>query len=275
MTAHCLGEHALIRADYHFHTEYSYDSHTTAERALEEAVKSRLDVLCVTDHDTIEGALTLKGIPCPAVHIIVGCEFTCEDGSHIIGLDLKDMIPDKGIFPIMEKITMQGGVVLLPHLFRRGSGIFRNEMRRTADFVRQVLARTDIVECFNGKDTYEHNQQSYRFVLKYGLPAVAGSDAHTPADIGSTFVEYDDTHFAHGISPHRVFFSPQAPATENPVKRKVMEFYHLHKQRFPPTVRRAYRLLKTRMTRPPPQKMDVPRVQYAFPLAPEPSAHGH
>jgi hypothetical protein len=198
----------------------------------------------VTDHDTIQGAQALMRIAPRNVEIVVGCEFTLEDGSHIVGLNLKDMIPAKGVVDLLSAIKRQGGLVVLPHPFRRSSGIFRSEMRRSKEFVREVLSFADMIECFNGRDSYEHNQRSYDLSLERGLPTVAGSDAHDPAQIGSVFVEYRERDWVHGVSPRRVFAVAQRAGVENPLKRRVMEFYHRHKRSLPPVVDVAYRTFR-------------------------------
>ncbi len=265
-----------IRADYHFHTAFSYDSRTTPEAVLERALSSGLDVLCVTDHDTIEGALALARVRCPEVEVVVGCEFTADDGSHVIGLDLRDAIAERRLPALLEEIKLQGGLVLLPHPFRRGSGVFRNEARRSEAFVREVLSRTDLVECFNGRDSYEANQRSYRFALARGLAAVAGSDAHTPAEIGSVFVEYERAGFVHGASPRRVVFPAQEPAFESSFKRRLMELFHAHKRSLPTIVTEAHRILRKRLGRDVPRDpLAAPRAHYELAGAPsEARAHG-
>ncbi len=255
-----------MRVDYHLHTEFSYDSKASIAAILERAQQLEMTHLCVTDHDTVEGALRLKAIQPPGIQIVVGCEFTAEDGSHVIGLDLKDMIGEKAIFALLEKLKLQGALVLLPHPFRRRSGVFRNERKRSEAFVRQVLSYADMVECFNGGDSYENNQNSYRFALTHGLPAVAGSDAHTPAAIGSVFVEYDADQVKHGVSPRRVFFPTQVPKMEHPVKKKVMECYHRNRESFPPLVETIYRTLREQLHRGGfGSREALPRLQYDFP----------
>lgn len=255
-----------VRADYHFHTRYSYDSRTSLEEVLDRAQETRLDVLCVTDHDTVAGAEKLAAMARSPLSVVVGCEFTCDDGSHVIGLGLSDMIVEARPLALMERIKLQGGLVLLPHLFRRRSGIFRNELRRSESFVRDALALADLAECFNGRDTYENNERSRRFVAERGLRAVAGSDAHRPQRIGSVFVEYDDRRPDHGVSPRRVFFPPQPPAREHPLKRGAMELYHRHEDRLPAIVRAAYRATRAALRRDRPSFADPsPRLQYQLP----------
>ena len=45
------------RADLHLHTIYSYDGTTSVPAVLSRAKQLGLDVIAITDHDEIEGAL--------------------------------------------------------------------------------------------------------------------------------------------------------------------------------------------------------------------------
>ncbi len=44
-----------LRVELHCHTVYSHDGHIEFD-GLVRAAKGKLDVVCITDHDTIEGA---------------------------------------------------------------------------------------------------------------------------------------------------------------------------------------------------------------------------
>ncbi len=255
-----------MRVDYHFHTSASYDARSSPEEVLEAAARAGLDVLCVTDHDTIEGAIRLAELAGPGVRIVVGCEFTCDDGSHVVGLHLADMIAERRPLALMERIKLQGGQVLVPHPFRRGSGLLRPELRRDEAFVRDVVSRADLVECFNGRDTWENNRRSRAFALAHGLAAVASSDAHEPGELGTVYVEYADGPVAHGTSPRRIFFPTQPPRVEHPVKRAAMELYHRWERRLPAAVARAYRAARRRAKRDAQRFPDpTPRLQYELP----------
>ena len=258
----------MVRADYHVHTCWSNDCGTPLEALIDRAHEAGLAFLCVTDHDTIDGALALKRISPPGLDIIVGCEFTTEDGSQVIGLDLTEMISERSILELMHRIREQGGLVLLPHPFRRGSGMFRTEMRRPDAFVRDVLSATDLVECFNGRDTYDNNRRSYLFAKQNALPAVAGSDAHTVGEVGSVFVEFarDDRH--HLTSARRIYFPDQPRRSEYALKRRAMEFYHRHEARLPAIVSITYRVTRKRLRLDRPPRGEVsPRMQYELPGA--------
>ncbi len=55
-------ESRMIRADFHLHSEYSFDSRTSLNELIERAVEVDLNCLALTDHNTIEGALALAEI---------------------------------------------------------------------------------------------------------------------------------------------------------------------------------------------------------------------
>ena len=243
------GDGPVRRIDYHFHTSYSYDGHAGLPEILAAARRAGLGTLCVTDHDTIEGALRLRELAGDTLEVVVGCEFTCEDGSHLVGLGLREAIRERRILPLAELIRAQGGMVLLPHLFRRGSGVFRDELGRSPSFVEEVLRRADAVECFNGRDTFDNNARSRRFAEQRGLAAVASSDAHRVAEVGSVFVEYPAGGIRHGCGPRRIYFPTQRERHEHPLKRRALELYHRHEAALPGFLRAGYRLARQALRR--------------------------
>jgi predicted metal-dependent phosphoesterase TrpH len=260
----------VIRVDYHLHTWASYDSSTGTAEVFERALRAGLDVVCITDHDTIDGAVRLAAAAPQALAVMIGCEFTCQDGSHVIGMGLREMIVERRIRALLEAIREQGARVVLPHPYRRGSGIFRNELHRSEEFVAEVLALADAVESFNARDTAENNLRNLELAVRRGLAAVAGSDAHRPAEIGSAWVEYDGPGFVDGVSPRRIYGPPQVRAREHPLKRRLMELYHANERRLPPLVGSAYRALRSRLHRDGPRSTGAPRIQHVFPFPSDP-----
>src|SRR5262249_58376909 len=102
-----------VRVDFHSHTMWSGDSTTTPEEIEEAVVESGIDVLCVTDHNSIRGAESLAAqLPC---RVVVGEELRTHAG-EIIGLFLTEHVPF-GISPreAADRIRAQGGVVYVPH----------------------------------------------------------------------------------------------------------------------------------------------------------------
>ena len=75
----------------HTHCEYSPDSRTPLKDQAAALARAGIDVVCATDHNTIEGALRLREIA-DGVRVIVGEEVSSRDG-EIIGLFLEKPIP--------------------------------------------------------------------------------------------------------------------------------------------------------------------------------------
>jgi predicted metal-dependent phosphoesterase TrpH len=253
------------RIDYHVHTRWSYDSSTTPESLLERSIAAGLTHVCITDHDTIEGALAVQQMTPPGLEVVVGCEFSTDDGTQVIGLNLPEMIRERDPLLLMARIRETGGLVLLPHPFRRGSGVFRPELRRSPEFVQSVLEAADMVECFDGRDTFDNNRRSLQLMADRRVPSVAGSDAHTAEEVGSVFVEYADNDGGHGRSGRAIYYADRPRRSENAAKRAVMEFYHRHEGQWPNVVTRAYRTARGRGRDRPPQGLGSPRLQHQLP----------
>ena len=176
-----------VRVDFHSHTMWSGDSTTTPEEIEEAVLESGIDVLCVTDHNSIRGAETLAAqLPC---RVVVGEELRTHAG-EIIGLFLTEHVPF-GISPreAAERIRAQGGLVYVPHPY--------DPMRRNlAEPALEELAGAgllDAVEIFNAKTSLAHlNDRAAAFAADRGLPGGAGSDAHVPEAVGAAYVEMPD-----------------------------------------------------------------------------------
>src|SRR5437879_13366537 len=102
----------------HTHSEYSPDSRTPLAEQVRAIRSARLDVVCATDHNTIEGALRLRELA-DGFRVIVGEEVSSRDG-EIIGLFLEKAIPrDLSAEETIARIHDQGGLVSVPHPFSR------------------------------------------------------------------------------------------------------------------------------------------------------------
>lgn len=176
-----------VRVDLHSHTMWSGDSTTTPDELEQAVVEAGIDVLCITDHNSVRGAQLLAGeLPC---RVVVGEELRTHAG-EIIGLFLTDHVPF-GVAPreAAERIRAQGGLVYVPHPF--------DPMRRNlAEPALVELTRAgliDGVEVFNAKTQLSSLQeQAAAFAQRHGLLAGAGSDAHVPEALGSAYVEMPD-----------------------------------------------------------------------------------
>ena len=104
-------------ADFHIHTRYSRDSLLAPKTLVKIAEKRRIDVLAVTDHDTLIGGLETakeaKRIP-SEVLIIPGMEIRTNHG-HLIGLFLQERICGRDYFDVVDRIKRQDGIAIIPH----------------------------------------------------------------------------------------------------------------------------------------------------------------
>lgn len=176
-----------VRVDLHMHTMWSGDATTTPDELVVAIEQSGIDVLCVTDHSTTNGAFELAGVlPC---RVVVGEELRTGAG-EIIGLFLTERIP-YGVQAeeAARRIRDQGGLVYIPHPF--------DPLRHCLDAVvlRSLVdaGLVDAIEVFNAKTSLgHHNAEAAAFATEHGLAAGAGSDAHEPTAIGAAYVEMPD-----------------------------------------------------------------------------------
>lgn len=180
----------LIKADFHMHTHFSPDSETDPDKLVKRCLKVGLELIAVTDHNTIEGALKVKdSAPFP---VIIGEEIKTSAG-EITGLFLKETIP-AGLSPIdtAHLIKDQGGLVSLPHPFDR----FRSEVI-DGKAIDELIPLLDIVEIFNSRNNLSaDDRKAEKFAKEHNLLTSGVSDAHTLMELGRTYVqmpEFDGT----------------------------------------------------------------------------------
>lgn len=166
----------------HVHTARSFDCLSAPHRVLSAALARGVERVCITDHDEIAAALAMKE-RFPA-YVIVGEEVKTAEGVDVIGLWIHDRIP--GGTPALEtcdRIHAQGGIVYVPHPFAGGKGAGERVLERIAD-------RVDAVEGFNARvHDPSLNDRAMAWAEAHGLPAGAGSDAHTLGEVGRAWVE--------------------------------------------------------------------------------------
>lgn len=176
-----------MRVDLHTHTMWSGDSTTTPEEIVEAVEESGIDVLCITDHNAIKGAVQLAGqLPC---RVVVGEELKTHAG-ELIGLFLTEHLPF-GLAPreAAEAIRAQGGVVYVPHPFDP----MRKNLSEAALNDLTGAGLVDAIEVINAKTSLRSlNDRAAQYAQQHGLLAGAGSDAHVPNALGAAYVEMPD-----------------------------------------------------------------------------------
>lgn len=177
------------RADLHSHTYYSDGSDSPAA-VVTEARRRRLDVLAVTDHDVLEGALRAVEIAARPVagaglEVVVGEEVTSRDG-HILGLFLRHRVaPGRSAWRTVEDIHAQGGIAIAAHPFWRAEGYTGRRRHGVGDMIGEVPF--DAVEIRNGGVTLSMvraNRRAAKAAAELDLVGVGGSDAHVREALG-------------------------------------------------------------------------------------------
>lgn len=179
---------SLWRIDCHVHTEKSGDSRTPVIEALRAATAKGVNVVCITDHGRIDGAIEAlehartHGID---VEVVVGQECRTWAG-ELIGLFLTERIPGNSQpEEVVDHVKSQGGLVYIPHPFcPHHAGLRRNVLEALVE-----RGLVDIIEVHNAKADPAANAEAERFARLLGLLGVAASDAHYPEFIGTACVE--------------------------------------------------------------------------------------
>ncbi len=176
-----------VRVDLHTHTMWSGDSTTTPDEFGAAVEASGLDVVCITDHNAVDGAVELRDrLTC---RVIVGEELRTAAG-EIIGLFLTERVP-MGISHLdaAKAIRDQGGVVYIPHPFDP----MRRNMSEVALYELAEADLIDAVEVLNAKTSLASlNRRAAEFAAEFGIVGGAGSDGHVPDALGAAFVEMVD-----------------------------------------------------------------------------------
>jgi predicted metal-dependent phosphoesterase TrpH len=174
-----------IKVDLHVHTCYSHDCLLSLQDLIAAAQRRGLGAVAVLDHNEIKGALALKEIaPFP---VIVGEEVYTAEG-EVAGLFLQERVPPGlPLEQAVARIKGQGGLLYIPHPFDR----YRHSALGEPALLR-ILDQVDAIEVLNARalDSAD-NEKAMRWAELNGIPGGAGSDGHTPGEIGRAFVEME------------------------------------------------------------------------------------
>lgn len=159
----------VMQLDLHIHTKYSYDSFMQPSTVIRTAKRKGLDVIAITDHESMKAHATLE--PSPDVIVIPGMEIKTNKGD-VIGLFLNSEVQSRDFFMVTDEIRGQDGLVVLPHPYRRSI-----DPADLAPFV-------DLIEVINARSRCQDNARARELSISSNKMAVTGSDAHVWFEIG-------------------------------------------------------------------------------------------
>jgi predicted metal-dependent phosphoesterase TrpH len=191
----------LGRADLHIHTRYGDGMATVPDLLRYVETASDLDVIAITEHDTIRAAVEARDLHARGhfrFDLIPGIEVTTLDG-HLIALFVDEPIGSfRRMEPTLADVHRAGGIAIVPHplswLTRSVSARVLQRIAGTSD----DAVYFDAIEEYNlspaGRITSAKARRLNRDDLH--LAAVGSSDAHFLQSIGSARTEFQGTSAA-------------------------------------------------------------------------------
>jgi hypothetical protein len=171
-----------FKVDLHLHTCVSKDGVVHPAEVIKIAKRRGLDRICITDHNTLAGALAAQKID--PEFVIVGEEILTEQG-EILAFFVSEWVPPH-LSPqeTLDRLQAQGAVISVSHPFDRHRSGWTEAM------LEAIRPRLDAIEAFNARTIQpKYNERAAAFAAAQGLPVTAGSDAHTAMEIGAAYLE--------------------------------------------------------------------------------------
>lgn len=198
-----------MRADLHVHTLHSTrsgnmrflrsrDCYSRPIDVYRTARSRGMDLVAITDHDSIDGALELAGSVENPDEVIIGEEVSCWHGDIEVHLGVygmtealhRDIQPlRRNAFEVMACLRSGGVFFSLNHLLH-----FYRGQAPLAEYLR-LIEEVPALEARNGAMLPAHNLLIEEIVSRRtagnqgALAAIGGSDAHTLRRVGRTWTE--------------------------------------------------------------------------------------
>lgn len=178
-----------MKADLHIHSNYSFDAISKPETILDMASERHMDIIAVTDHDPRSWQEFDRLSHRYPVQIIKGQEIRLYNDRFMLGdllaLFLQSPIKSRTMPDIIKEVTAQGGLISIARPFCERRGEFR-AFDQISDWSHIA------VETKNGRIHKDRNNDMAKGLADMlDLPQTAGSDAHTPFEVGSVYLEFD------------------------------------------------------------------------------------
>jgi predicted metal-dependent phosphoesterase TrpH len=196
-----------LKLDAHVHTFHSgnttlyplslimRESYNTPEGVYRRAKARGMDLVAITDHDRISGALAIADKP----DVIVGCEVTASfpadpaSSGERVAVHLNVLDITEAQFAEIDRLRANVAD-LLPYLKRERIFTSLNHVASgvngqiTASHVASLMPWIDALEVRNGSRLPTQNRTATALAEACGKIGIAGSDSHTGRGIGYTYL---------------------------------------------------------------------------------------
>ena len=179
-------------ADLHIHTCYSWDGTSTMSAIMQSAKNKKLNVIAITDHDTIAGHDEARELaPKYNMQVIPGVEISTADG-HLLAYFINKAIPaNLSLIRTIELVGEQGGICIAAHPVARFVHAISAEALSVAACIPAFENVFVGVEAINAGLFYQNsNIDAAILARKYGLSPVGNSDSHIYWTVGDAVTEF-------------------------------------------------------------------------------------
>ncbi len=179
-------------ADLHIHSSYSWDGIVPVASILAHVAKTTdLQVVAITDHNRIEGALEAIALaPNYGLEVVPGCEVSTAEG-HLLALFVTQVIPaGLSLTETIMQVGALGGLCIAPHPM---AGKISDSLSEAA--ITRALQNPQAREIFVGIESFnagnvgwlyrDGNLRAGRLAQRLSLAQLGASDAHMLPAIGS------------------------------------------------------------------------------------------
>jgi predicted metal-dependent phosphoesterase TrpH len=209
----------------HIHSLYSDGTATVREILDHVERRTVLDLVAITDHERIDGALRARELHAKGAYsfdLVVGEEITTRRG-HVVALFIEERIP--ALRPLEETIRRihdQGGIAIAAHpMAPVPLSVGRRSLFRVRDHEHPDVY-LDAIELLNPSSAgrFRHETRKRLNAEHLRLPGVGNSDAHVLEGIGTGYTLFDgvtaedfraslaagtvEAHGAHWSASHNV-----------------------------------------------------------------------
>jgi predicted metal-dependent phosphoesterase TrpH len=172
-------------ADLHIHSVHSDGTATISAILHYASTHTDLDVIAITDHNTLEGSLKACELAADfRVKVIPGMEITTREG-HLLALFLETSVaPGLSFAETASKVRLFGGLPFVAHPTSSfGQSLPIKQLREIVQCYPDLLAG---IEAENGSIiNLRENEAAQALRWELGLPGIGNSDAHILDEIGS------------------------------------------------------------------------------------------
>ena len=176
---------SMKKVELHCHSNASPDGLNSAEEFEKFLNTTDLDVLAITDHNTIQTAAVLKKhYP---DRILIGEEIEVTWQGEFIGELLAYFVQEeiqKGedVIQVIKRLQQQEAYISIAH------PMDRHRSRWSLELLNEIMPMIDGVEVFNSRCVHSHfNEKAFHLAEQYEKQFLVGSDAHCLWEVGTSF----------------------------------------------------------------------------------------